>query len=145
MRFRSVGEREGTMRNAVFGIVIWLGFGTVLQAQEADIQATIDAQLEAFQQDDFAAAFEFASPNLQRLFQTPQNFEQMVTRGYPMVWRPGNVRYLEMREQGGVFWQRVMITDQSGRVHVLEYRMLETGSGWRINGVQILDSSDFSA
>jgi hypothetical protein len=61
-----------------------------------------------------------------------------------MVWRPGDVRYLEHREEGGVHSQRVMITDQQGTVHVLEYRMLETGDGWRINGVSILDSADFS-
>ncbi|MEM9638750.1 MAG: DUF4864 domain-containing protein, partial [Pseudomonadota bacterium] len=80
-----------------------------------------------------------------RLFQTPENFQRMVTQGYPMVWRPGDVRYLELREQGSTYWQRVMITDQNGRVHILDYRMLETGEGWRINGVQILDSADFSA
>ncbi|WP_299503352.1 DUF4864 domain-containing protein [uncultured Roseobacter sp.] len=133
------------MRNVIFALLIWLGFGNALQAQEADIQATIDSQLQAFQIDDFGAAFEFASPNLQQLFQTPENFQRMVTQGYPMVWRPGEVRYLETREQGGTYWQKVMITDQSGRVHILDYRMLETDAGWRINGVQILDSSDFSA
>ena len=133
------------MRSTVFGILIGLALGTALTAQEADIQATIDSQLQAFQVDDFGAAFEFASPNLQRLFQTPENFQRMVTQGYPMVWRPGDVRYLELREQGSTYWQRVMITDQNGRVHILDYRMLETGEGWRINGVQILDSADFSA
>lgn len=132
------------MRNAVFGLIMGLGIATALPAQDADIQATIDSQLQAFQSDDFGAAFEFASPNLQRMFQTPENFERMVTQGYPMVWRPGAVRYLELREQGNTYWQRVMITDQSGRVHILEYRMLETGAGWRINGVQILDSSEFN-
>lgn len=133
------------MRGTLFGILVWLGLGTALPAQEADIQATIDSQLQAFQIDDFGAAFEFASPNLQRLFQTPENFQRMVTQGYPMVWRPGEVRYLELREQGDSYWQRVMITDRNGRVHILDYRMLETADGWRINGVQILDSSDFSA
>ncbi|MEM9638352.1 MAG: DUF4864 domain-containing protein, partial [Pseudomonadota bacterium] len=91
--------------------MIGLTLGTALPAQEADIQATIDSQLQAFQVDDFGAAFEFASPNLKRLFQTPENFQRMVTQGYPMVWRPGDVRYLELREQGSTYWQRVMITD----------------------------------
>ncbi len=133
------------MRNMIFGLFIWLGCATTLPAQEADIQATIDSQIEAFLADDFETAFGFASPTLQRLFGTPENFRNMVTQGYPMVWRPGNVRYLELREQGATLWQRVMITDREGRVHVLDYRMLETENGWRINGVQILDSSDFSA
>lgn len=133
------------MRSLMLGALIWFGLQTSLYAQETDIQATIEKQLQAFQVDDFDAAFEFASPNLQRLFQNPKNFERMVTQGYPMVWRPGEVRYLELRQQDGAYWQRVMITDQSGRVHVLDYRMLEIETGWRINGVQILDSDDFSA
>lgn len=135
------------MRHAIFGLLIWvgLGLGVAGQAQESDIRATIDAQLQAFQRDDFEAAFEFASPTLQRLFQTPEVFERMVTQGYPMVWRPGaGVRYLELRREESGIWQRVMITDATGRVHVLDYRMLETEAGWRINGVQILDSSELS-
>lgn len=131
------------MRNMILGLA--LGMATALPAQEADIQATITSQLDAFQADDFVGAFQFASPNIQRLFGTPENFERMVTQGYPMVWRPGEVRYLELEQQGGTYAQRVMITDQSGRVHVLEYRMLETGAGWRINGVQILDSAELNA
>ncbi|WP_299965191.1 DUF4864 domain-containing protein [uncultured Roseobacter sp.] len=133
------------MRDIILGCVIWLGLMIPAQAQEADIQATISQQLEAFQSDDFAAAFEYASPNLQRLFQTPENFERMVTNGYPMVWRPGDVRYLELSERDGSLWQRVMITDQQGRRHLLDYRMLETAEGWRINGVQILDAAELSA
>ncbi|MGZ2256156.1 DUF4864 domain-containing protein [Roseobacter sp. A03A-229] len=133
------------MRNMILGLTLALGMASALPAQEADIQATITSQLDAFQADDFVGAFQFASPNIQRLFGTPENFERMVTQGYPMVWRPGEVRYLELEQQGGTYAQRVMITDQSGRVHVLEYRMLETGAGWRINGVQILDSAELNA
>lgn len=133
------------MRNMILGLTFALGMATSLPAQEADIQATITSQLDAFQADDFVGAFQFASPNIQRLFGTPENFERMVTQGYPMVWRPGQVRYLELEQQGGTYAQRVMITDQQGRVHVLEYRMLETGAGWRINGVQILDSAELNA
>ncbi|MCV3271527.1 DUF4864 domain-containing protein [Roseobacter sp. WL0113] len=129
----------------IIGAVFALGLATAVPAQEADIRATINSQLDAFQADDFGAAFEFASPNIQRLFGTPENFQRMVTQGYPMVWRPADVRYLELREEGSTYAQRVMITDRQGRVHVLEYRMLETGAGWRINGVQILDSSEFAA
>jgi hypothetical protein len=114
-------------------------------AQERDIQSTIDRQLELFAQDDFVGAFQFASPTLQRLFQTPENFRRMVTQGYPMVWRYGDVRFLELRQEQGSYWQKVMITDEAGRVHILDYRMLETGEGWRINGVQVLDSSELNA
>ncbi|UWR22036.1 DUF4864 domain-containing protein [Sulfitobacter sp. S190] len=109
-------------------------------ADQSAIKGTINSQFEAFKTDDFETAFTFASPTLQRLFQTPQNFGRMVTQGYPMVWRPAQVQYLELREDVGVFFQKVMITDQSGGLHVLEYRMQQTENGWRISGVQILDA-----
>lgn len=133
------------MRAIIFGTVLW-GFSALgATADPKAIQSVIDQQLDAFQQDDFAAAMEFASPVLKRYFRTPENFGRMVTQGYPMVWRPGTVRYLENRIENGEHWQRVMITDQQGATHVLDYRMQETSDGWRINGVMILDSSDFTA
>ena len=110
------------------------------QAQDSDIRNTISRQFEAFKVDDFATAFTFASPNLQQFFQSPENFGRMVTQGYPMVWRPADVTYLELREEDGTFWQRVQITDTDRRTHYLEYRMIETPEGWRISGVQILDA-----
>mgnify|MGYP006087556093 CR=1 FL=1 len=116
-----------------------------VQAQGADIQSTIGNQIEAFQADDFETAFDFASPNLQQLFGSSENFRSMVTRGYPMVWKPAEVRYLELAEVGGSFFQKVLIKDQEGIVHILGYRMLETDMGWKINGVQLLPNPDVSA
>ncbi len=110
------------------------------QAQEAEIRGTITQQFEAFKADDFATAFTFASPDLQTLFGTSDNFGRMVTQGYPMVWRPADVTYLELREEGGTYWQKVQIKDQKGSLHYLEYRMEQTDDGWRISGVQILDA-----
>ena len=117
------------------------GFGACgAQAQDADIRETITRQFEAFKVDDFATAFTYASPSLRMFFQTPENFGRMVTQGYPMVWRPADVVYLELREEGGTYWQKVQITGADGRVHYLEYRMEQAPEGWRINGVQILDA-----
>lgn len=109
-------------------------------AQDAEIRGTITQQFEAFKADDFATAFTFASPSLQQFFQNPQNFGRMVTQGYPMVWRPAAVDYLELREEEGAFFQKVQITDEKGRFHVLEYRMMQTPEGWRIAGVQVLEA-----
>lgn len=109
-------------------------------AQDTEIRGVISEQFEAFKADDFAKAFTFASPALQSFFMTSENFGRMVTQGYPMVWRPADVAYLELREQDGTFWQKVEIKDAQGRLHYLEYRMQRTQAGWRISGVQILDA-----
>ncbi|MCE8008411.1 DUF4864 domain-containing protein [Aestuariivita sp.] len=108
------------------------------RAQNADIEATITAQIDAFRADDLAQAFTYASPSIQGLFETPENFGRMVQGGYPMVWRPGKIRYLELEERSGVLFQKVEITDAAGVVHVLEYQMIEMKGAWRINGVRLL-------
>lgn len=133
------------MRAALIGVLVGALTALSAMANPKDIQAVIDRQLSAFLEDDFAKAMEFASPVLKQYFGTPENFQRMVTQGYPMVWRPGTVDFLEHREEGGIHWQRVLIKDQQGRMHLLDYRMLMTADGWRINGVQILDAADFSA
>ena len=74
-------------------------------AQGADVEATISKQIEALKADDFVRAFSFASPNIQALFQTPEIFGRMVTQGYPMVGRPADVQFLELREAAGKLWQ----------------------------------------
>jgi len=108
------------------------------QAQEEPIRTAIQGQIDAFLADDFVRAFTYAAPNIKTIFGTAENFGAMVTQGYPMVHRPADVRMLELREVAGNLWQRVMITDQQGRTHMLDYQMIETSDGWQINGVQLL-------
>ena len=108
-------------------------------AEDRDrITGVIGAQIEAFRDDDVTRAFGFASPRIRSLFGTPERFGQMVERGYPMVLRPNQVRYLELREVAGNLWQRVLITDQDGRLHLLDYQVVGGGGDWKINAVQIL-------
>ena len=113
-----------------------------VQARVLGIEATIDAQIDAFLKDDFARAYSFASPGIQGLFGNHQKFGQMVRNGYPMVWRPAEVRYLKLREVKGALWQRVLIRDRAGGVHLLDYQMVRVDGNWRINGVHILREPD---
>ena len=54
-----------------------LAFGANAQERSSEIRSTIESQLKALQQDDFAAAFEFASPNIQTMFRNSANFGMM--------------------------------------------------------------------
>lgn len=109
-----------------------------------DIQATISRQLEAFQIDDFAKAFSYASPSIQSIFGGPDNFESMVKRGYPMVWKPGKVIFLSVDPYPHGLAQNIQIFDQNRKAHYLRYYMVKLGDNWKISGVEILPSSDFS-
>ncbi|MBB97884.1 MAG: DUF4864 domain-containing protein [Rhodobacteraceae bacterium] len=142
-----------TRMMTTLGLVLWLATGLVAglagpgRAQQPgdDIEATIGAQLEAFRADAFDEAFTFASPMIQGLFRTPDTFGEMVRNGYPMVWRPGTVRYLDLREEGGRLLQRVEITDARGALHLLEYEMVQLEGSWKINGVRLLKADGLSA
>ena len=129
----------------LFACLMILGLWAPATAQQAPIEDTIRSQIDAFLSDDFATAFTFASPNIQGIFGTPENFGRMVEQGYPMVHRPAAVKMLELREVAGALWQRVMITDAAGRTHMLDYQMVETAEGWQINAVQLLQSTGLGA
>ena len=112
------------------------------QDRDPDIPDVIQRQIDAFLQDDFATAFSFASPGIKRFFGSSERFGRMVRQGYPMVWRPGDVEYLEQEPKNGAVHQRVLITDRDGVPHVLDYQMIPTPEGWQINGVRILPAPD---
>lgn len=114
-------------------------------AEDVAVQGVISAQIEAFKADDFVRAFEFASPTIQDVFRTPENFGAMVKNGYPMVWRPVELRYLEARVIAGQLWQKVLVKDAAGEHFLLDYRMINTAEGWRIDAVQLLELPEVSA
>jgi len=123
-------------------VLLWLpAFAAPAQeARDPGIETTIQQQFDAFRADDVARAFSFASPTIKGLFGTPETFGLMVRNGYPMVWRPADVQFLDLRDVAGALWQRVMVTDQDGRTHLLDYQMVKTGQNWQINAVQLLPS-----
>ena len=130
------------MRNGLYAALLAACLALPAAAQEAPIQETIQNQIDAFRADDFARAFTYASPTIQGMFGTPENFGAMVQNGYPMVHRPAEVEMQELREVAGNLWQRVRIVDQAGRAHLLDYMMVETAEGWQINAVQLLPAPD---
>lgn len=133
------------MRNGLYAALIAAVLALPAAAQEAPIQDTIQSQIEAFQADDFARAFTFASPTIKGMFGSPENFGAMVKQGYPMVYRPAEVQMMDLREVAGNLWQRVRITDQAGAGWLLDYMMVETAEGWQINAVQIMPAPDVGA
>ncbi|WP_146590062.1 DUF4864 domain-containing protein [Puniceibacterium confluentis] len=138
------------MKRLIVAVLTVLSLVTTAWAQEPvarnpEIESTIQRQIDAFKADDLATAFSFAAPSIQGMFRTPDVFGMMVKRGYPMVWRPGDVRFTELRDEGSEMAQRVLIRDQEGRSHLLEYRLIDEGGQWRISGVQLLPQPGVAA
>ena len=128
------------MRRLLFALLVALTPALALAQvmHNPAIESVIRRQIEAFQADDFSTAFNFASPGIKGIFQTPERFGRMVVDGYPMVWRPSDMRFMELRHEDGRLFQKVMLRDADGRVHSLDYEMIEGGDGWQINSVQLL-------
>lgn len=111
----------------------------------AEIEGVIGAQIEAFLADDFDTAFTYASPMIQGMFGNATVFGHMVEQGYPMVHRPADIRYLDLAPLGPRLTQKVMIRDEGGLFHMLEYELVETQGGWKINGVRVLEAARLGA
>lgn len=129
----------------VMGILSAMFLAGAAFAQDQGIEDVIGEQLQAFNDRDIEDAWQYASPMIQGLFQTPDNFGNMVRNGYPMVWTNRDVEFLELGEINGVLTQRVLIRDGEGVAYILEYAMIQTADGWRINGVQVLPAPDVAA
>lgn len=112
------------------------------QVEQLPLQDIIRQQLDAFNARDVDLAWTFASPMIQGMFGDPGNFGVMVSEGYPMVWDNSAAKFMAQREVDGRIYQQVMVQDTNGALHVLEYAMIQTAQGWKIDGVSLLPPPD---
>ena len=124
------------MRSFVLTLAALVVMAMPARADEAARQVISD-QLAAFSRNDVETAFTYASPTIKRIFGGPDRFGQMVRDGYPMVWRPDDVRFLEAEQTGAGLRQGVLIRDAEGVFHELDYDMIAGPDGWKIDGVRI--------
>lgn len=105
---------------------------------QAAVRTVIESQIAAFRADDGPLAFSYASPMIRRMFQTPENFMAMVRTGYPPVYRPRSVDFLDFSSESGVPTQRVLFVGPDGATALARYYMQKQPDGsWKINGVEI--------
>ncbi len=123
------------------------GEAVLLGAAEATaIRGVISAQLEAFQRDDGAAAYAHAAPMIQQKFGSVVSFMTMVRSGYPAVYRPREVAFLEARVKDGVTVQALRLVGPDGAGVVALYFMEQQPDGsWRINGVTLVRNDEVAS
>jgi hypothetical protein len=133
------------MIRLILAMFLAVSFAGAPKAQTADVQGVISAQIKAFRADDFERAFTYASPTIRGIFGSSERFGLMVRQSFPMVWRPGSVKFLEFRQNVGGADQLVLIRDAAGVFHTLKYEMIEAPEGWKINGVQFIGAPELGA
>lgn len=132
-------------RRAVFAACAMLMFAAPAFAldPEAEARSIIGRQIEAFLNDDAAAAYSFASPAIQHKFVNKDTFFDMVKKSYSPVYRPGNYAFGRSRIAGDYVYQEVIINDVAGEDWTAVYGLQKQEDGsYRINGVQIVPSVD---
>ncbi len=125
---------------ALLGTMLALALPAQVQAQvspadRAAIRDVIEGQVEAFRRDDGAAAFGYASPNIQGMFGTAETFMDMVRQGYRPVYRPKVFEFREIVTLQGMVTQKVHVIGPDGRPITAFYPMTQQPDGsWRIEG-----------
>lgn len=101
-------------------------------------RALVEAQLAAFAADDAKRAFSYAAPAIREMFGTPDRFVAMVRAGYPVVYRPASVTFLNPVWVQGQLVQGVHLTDADGVLWLALYRLeRQADTSWRINGCDV--------
>jgi hypothetical protein len=131
-------------------LVLALGGSATARADEAldaadrqAIRSVIEAQLAAFQADDGATAFSFASPSIQEMFGDPATFLAMVRTSYVPVYRPREVRFERLILHQDEPVQLVLLVGPDLEVVTAYYAMQKQPDGqWRINGCFLEPAAD---
>jgi hypothetical protein len=136
---------------ALLSLLAALAMTTAAAAQVADlspsdrdtIRDVIRGQVDAFRRDDGAAAFGFASPEIQEMFGTPEVFMDMVRQGYRPVYRPRTFDFDAVVTLDGKPTQRVRVIGPDGRPVIAYYPMRRLPDGtWRIDGCYLKAPED---
>ena len=125
-----------------------LGLGLLVSAASAqapEAQSIIEQQIQAFRAGAHERAFSYASPGIQRMFRSTDNFTAMVKRGYQPIYGAREWRFGRSKAEGRRLLQEVMLTGPDGRSWVALYTMVQDADGkWRIGGVRIVPGNDLS-
>ncbi len=115
--------------------------GPLTATDEKNVQAVVQAQLQAFAQDDAVKAFSYAAPNLQQALGSPSSFMAMVRQNYPVVYRPASVAFLKTEGSDDDVVQRVQMIDASGNSWLAVYSLQrQKNKSWRITGCSVVDN-----
>ena len=100
----------------------------------AGVRSVVEAQFEAFRDDDYSRARSYASAEIQRQFTTAA-FERMVKGGYPGIAFWQKVSFGAVADNGHEAIIEVSVTSRRGHTRNFRYLLIREGELWRINGV----------
>ena len=131
------------MRVKVIALVLALLLPSIAaqaeDARRAGILDVIDAQHRAFQRDNASAAFGFATPDIQAVFNTSTNFLKFVAEVYQPVYRPRAITYLDLIQENGRLVQWILFNRPDDKQVLTLYMMArQPDRAWRISGCVLI-------
>ncbi|GJE19382.1 DUF4864 domain-containing protein [Methylobacterium marchantiae] len=116
-------------------------------AAKSEARATVERQIEAFRKDDAATAYAQAAPSIQGMFTSPDNFIEMVRKGYAAVYRARSfsIDRIEETDDEGLALG-VKLQDENGVDWVALYSLeKQTDGAWRISGCRLVKAPGSAA
>jgi len=110
------------------------------------MRAVIQAQIDAFREDKGELAFSYAAPGIREQFKTAENFMRMVKTGYPAVYRPASVAFVDSAFEDGIPILMVQFSDSAGAVWIGLYTMQrQPDQSWKVSGCRLVPGKAISA
>ncbi|HEX3817158.1 MAG TPA: DUF4864 domain-containing protein [Chthoniobacterales bacterium] len=104
-----------------------------------ELFAAVNRQLSALSADDFGSAYRHAASVVQQKFSLPQ-FESMIRRDFSSMTQARRVEFgaVQVADAGALV--QVFLTTPDGVVHGYLYSFTAEHDGWKIDGVQPLET-----
>ena len=121
------------------GLALPAAAGDIGADDSAAIHTIIQSQIDAFRQDDGAAAYGFAAPAIKQIFPSVGAFMDMVRGQYQPVYRPQSMTFGALTDSAEGPQQRVYLVGPDGNRYVALYTLQRQSDGtWKINGCVLL-------
>ena len=124
-------------------IVVGLSLGA--RAADADIEATITGQIDAFNHDDAVKAESYASQGIKDMFPEPGAFLGMVKKGYAPLIHPRSTHFDAVVNSDAGTIQHVTVVDKDGAVWTAVYTLTKVDGHWAISGCVLVKSPETTA
>ena len=114
----------------------------VTAADRVAIEKVIRDQLDAFARDDAHRAFAQATPDIQRMFGTSDDFIRMVRDSYQPVYRSSGVQFVRLQLIDDDWVQTVQLADEEGKVWRALFTMKrQPDRSWKVGGCRLVQTN----
>jgi Domain of unknown function (DUF4864) len=120
--------------------------GPLSDGEQEQVRVVIQAQLDAFADDDADTAFALATPGIRATLGKSERLLQLVRDAYPMVYRASSVAYFKGEESEGTVLQLVRITDPNAKTWLAIFSLeKQPDATYRISGCLVTESNWLNA